>query len=153
MVPESCPIVHLGFLHFPTLRTRWSFPCEVLPRIRAMSTKFYLKSYFITNWRSQASRELPAFRKLEFFSYKYPRQRGSPVPRRQGGPCHGADTTAIQEGVCICGPLLCFHFLCSLLLSARGGFMWLAWDVCCPSILGKCICPASVVQLFYELEM
>lgn len=52
MAPESFPIVHLGFLNFPTLNILWNFLCEVLPRIRVMSTKFYLKSYFITNWRS-----------------------------------------------------------------------------------------------------
>lgn len=52
MAPESFPIVHSGFLNFPTLNILWNFLCEVLPRIRVMSTKFYLKSYFITKWKS-----------------------------------------------------------------------------------------------------
>ena len=51
MVPEPFPIVHLGFLNFPTLHLLWGFLCEVLPWIRVMSTEFYLESYFITNWR------------------------------------------------------------------------------------------------------
>lgn len=66
-----------------------------------------------------------AFRKLDFCSYKRPRQRWSPAaPAKEA--CAMALTPQPPKELFAPGPcLLCIHLLCSLLLSARGG--WMCW--------------------------
>lgn len=69
------------------------FLCEVLPRIRVMSTKFYLKSYFITKWKSP--RREHRFLLLGSWSspsYQHLRQRAS--------------SAALLRGAGLCRPLL-----------------------------------------------